>query len=572
MSVFLKKFLLSFLSFLVLFFSIAPRFAAAKAAGTWYSSSFPDWFTKVYKEENSPASEIFGERYTAAQVQWVFYGLAAIPINFITGFQDGLVNCVYSLSTFANDDIFKCGEAVVISYAKIWTALNLVSLLADNSTPNYTLAKDILEPNQRPISGVQYIRNLGHELSPVNSAKAQGYGYSQLQTSIQKYWSGFRNMAYAIVVLITIIFAFMVMFKMKLDPQTVITVQSALPKIIGGVILATFSFAIAGLLIDLMYVVGGIFAWLLQAADFAGAGSYEVIMHPFAGVLDNFTIFWYMFAYAIMFALALIFAILTIAGGSLIIFGSYYGTITSLVFILLWVWIVVLMVWYTIKIPWVLIKNLISIYISIVTAPLQIMVGTLVPSLGFGQWLKKLISELLVYPVTGLFMILAVIMLGSSVKSSISVFTHLKPVADKLNDLFGVHITTGVLWAPDIIGGTGAMSPLLWLAASFSLIALLPKVIDLMKSLVMGERFSFGSAMQEATAPLYWARDRVTNSYAFKNISDYYGTRQAVWLLEHKLAKDIANSKLARAINKRFDINIDASREAAADAMKARVT
>lgn len=53
----------------------------AAPTGTWYNQSFNDWFNKVYNPDVSPDNEIFGERYTAAQVQWVIYGLGAFLIN-----------------------------------------------------------------------------------------------------------------------------------------------------------------------------------------------------------------------------------------------------------------------------------------------------------------------------------------------------------------------------------------------------------------------------------------------------------------------------------------------------------
>ena len=58
-----------------------------------------------------------------------------------------------------------------------------------------------------------------------------------------------------VLVIVLIAIGFMVMFRMKMNPQTVISVENALPKIVVSMILITFSFAIAGLLIDLMYIM-----------------------------------------------------------------------------------------------------------------------------------------------------------------------------------------------------------------------------------------------------------------------------------------------------------------------------
>jgi hypothetical protein len=58
-----------------------------------------------------------------------------------------------------------------------------------------------------------------------------------------------------LLVIVLIAIGFMIMFRMKLNPQTIITVESALPRIVLSLILITFSFAIAGFMIDLMYVI-----------------------------------------------------------------------------------------------------------------------------------------------------------------------------------------------------------------------------------------------------------------------------------------------------------------------------
>jgi hypothetical protein len=58
----------------------------------------------------------------------------------------------------------------------------------------------------------------------------------------------------------------MIMFRAKLNPQTVISVENALPKIVVALLLITFSFAIAGFLIDLMYISIGIIAVLFSNA------------------------------------------------------------------------------------------------------------------------------------------------------------------------------------------------------------------------------------------------------------------------------------------------------------------
>jgi hypothetical protein len=60
---------------------------------------------------------------------------------------------------------------------------------------------------------------------------------------------------------------FMIMFRAKLNPQTVISIENALPKIVITLILIAFSFAIAGFLIDLMYIITAIIVSILASAS-----------------------------------------------------------------------------------------------------------------------------------------------------------------------------------------------------------------------------------------------------------------------------------------------------------------
>lgn len=61
--------------------------------------------------------------------------------------------------------------------------------------------------------------------------------------------------------------------------------------------------------------------------------------------------------------------------------------------------------------------------------------------------------------------------------------------------------TNNSLWTPEIIGGTASMAPLLWLAISFSFIVMIPQAINIMKMAIMGERWAYGTAFNEAAGP-----------------------------------------------------------------------
>lgn len=128
-----------------------------------------------------------------------------------------------------------------------------------------SIAKLIIAPYANPpASGVYWaysgLQNAG--FIPKTYA-AEGIGFASIKP-FASVWKIFRDFTYMLLVIVLIGIGFMVMFRMKINAQTVISVESALPKIVISMILITFSFAIAGFMIDLMYVSIGIIVSILS--------------------------------------------------------------------------------------------------------------------------------------------------------------------------------------------------------------------------------------------------------------------------------------------------------------------
>src|SRR3989344_4549694 len=109
-----KKLLASILLTVFLFTSIFVPVAKAQ----WYNSDFTDWFTKVYDADVSPDSEIFGERYTAAQVEWVIYSLVAFMVNHM-GDKD--LNACLMTAKDTSDAITRCLSEIVAAFGRLAT-------------------------------------------------------------------------------------------------------------------------------------------------------------------------------------------------------------------------------------------------------------------------------------------------------------------------------------------------------------------------------------------------------------------------------------------------------------------
>ena len=127
------------------------------------------------------------------------------------------------------------------------------------------MSKLLAMPYSRaPASGISWVYNgLADSGFITKSFAAQGIGFAAI-SPLQPIWKIFRDVSYVFLVLVLVAIGFMIMFRMKINPQTVISVENALPKIIISLLLITFSFPIAGFLIDLMYILIAISIYILS--------------------------------------------------------------------------------------------------------------------------------------------------------------------------------------------------------------------------------------------------------------------------------------------------------------------
>lgn len=107
-----------------------------------------------------------------------------------------------------------------------------------------------------PMAGSQeYIRYLASDFGVVKSAiAAPASGFDGL-TPVLEMWKSSRDLAYFILIIAFIFIGIGVMLRIHIDPRTVMTVQNQIPRVIICIILITFSYAFAGLLIDVMWTV-----------------------------------------------------------------------------------------------------------------------------------------------------------------------------------------------------------------------------------------------------------------------------------------------------------------------------
>lgn len=105
-----------------------------------------------------------------------------------------------------------------------------------------------------PAHASDFTRYLGQNFGIARPTYAQGVGFTSINPLLN-IWKIFRNIVYLFFIIIFVIVGFAIMLRVQIDPRTVMSIENQLPKLILGLILVTFSFAIAGLLIDGMWIL-----------------------------------------------------------------------------------------------------------------------------------------------------------------------------------------------------------------------------------------------------------------------------------------------------------------------------
>ena len=105
-----KKLFISFLLSVFLLTNVFVPFAKANGdENPWYNQHPFNWFLKVYDTSNP--TEIFGERYTAAQVDWIVWSILMWLPTKIVGPE--ILSCIFS------QDVGKCLEVFFTSTKKL---------------------------------------------------------------------------------------------------------------------------------------------------------------------------------------------------------------------------------------------------------------------------------------------------------------------------------------------------------------------------------------------------------------------------------------------------------------------
>lgn len=366
-------------------------------------------------------------------------------------------------------------------------------------------AKDVLD--DFGITKKSYAENLtiaeGASQVDRNPGIGTGIGFKGL-LPILDLWKTFRNFVYLFFVFIFVIIGLGIMFRIKIDPRTVMTLQNQIPKIIIALVLVTFSYAIAGFLIDMMYVslflIFNLFAPHIDVGNFnpniiqgknpltavGFLGGFNLIKDASVGVGD---IIGSLFDGTIGRVIATIVGTIigggagsvipgvgTIVGaaGGAIAGGLLGGKILEIVGgMIAFLIIAAALLTALFRLWFQLIKAYIFILINTVIAPFWI-AGGLIPgsTKNFGMWMRDMVANLSAFPAT-LFMFL---------------------IGKAFIDKFGKSLDTKGQFAPPFIGNPGDQDNFAALIG-VGIVLLTPQVVTMVRAAIKAPEGKYSSAV-----------------------------------------------------------------------------
>ncbi len=275
---------------------------------------------------------------------------------------------------------------------------SFIATLYNNQVSSQEYIADILENIGVPTVSRAYAQSTG------------GTGYTAMKPFLE-FWKIFRNLAYSLYIIMFVVVGIMIMLRTKVNAQTIITIQTALPNLLITLLLITFSYAIVGFMIDLMYFLIYFIVYLISTV----------------GIIDptkSITRLMSHSAWSVIFEgrNSIISAISSSIGSVLWNLGSgalgVAGAVLSMVSPMYLIVSVAFMI-AMLKLMLALVQSYVMIIVQTITAPVQILMNAMPGSKAFSNWLKKTASYLIPFPVAAGMFIFSAILVGNPTDATI---------------------------------------------------------------------------------------------------------------------------------------------------------
>lgn len=355
----------------------------------------------------------------------------------------------------------------------------------------YNISKLYQNP---PASSFEYLAYVQNNLSNkhiVQPAYAQstGYGY-QAFSAVLDLWKGFRNFAYLFFIIAFIVYGFLIMFRMKVGSQTAIGIETAIPKLIGALLMITFSYAIAGFLVDLFFVIVNLVFSVMLTSGIITSGSMDWAKF-FAGyswgpIGPFLSIFWFsIWAPGWLIGAIIPLPNLIVQGLSIVL-----GLMTGIT-IIIGLIVLIAMLYSFLKIGWMLLKSYVNLVLQIIFAPLILLQEILPGSDAFMNWIKSIIAELSVFASVMLMFTLSFFFMSQPGNGFLSPY--------KTNANSSGNLTILPPLFPDALNGAvgGDQNSRLALVG-LGIFLMTPKIADMVYKALKVSQFDFSSAIGDA--------------------------------------------------------------------------
>ncbi|NCT55825.1 hypothetical protein GW755_03160 [bacterium] len=174
------------------------------------------------------------------------------------------------------------------------------------------------------LANTTYYADYMQEQLPIFGAKtAKAYTWEGFLTDTTlgegffNIWKTALNFSYYLIIIPTVAFGFAIMFRMQINPQTQITLMRAIPKLLITILLITFSYPIASLMIQLAKPITDVVIGML--ASFGDAATNSMSPELQQGASGNFIMF--MLLYTVVASLG----------------GGFVGIIIFVILLVMWV-------------------------------------------------------------------------------------------------------------------------------------------------------------------------------------------------------------------------------------------
>lgn len=288
-----------------------------------------------------------------------------------------------------------------------------------------------------------YIADVLNSANIATPAYAQGLGFGALNP-ILELWKLFRNIAYMFYVVIFIAIGFLIMFRKKVG-QSAITAQQAIPSTIVSLLFVTFSYAIAGLLIDLMYLTMFLIVGLFQSTFSSNPDiiNFSILELSATFIKDGAIAGFNAGSSAVKDMIEVAF---NLQRDSLVsdAFGWVSGITVGLV-------IAIAILIGSFKLFFELLKSYATVVLLVVVGPIQLMMGAIPGRDAFTPWFKNILANLFAFPTVLMAAVMFYVFTDGTVNANggfLPPFLVGRGAADAIATLMGLAI---LLAMPDIV-------------------------------------------------------------------------------------------------------------------------